>query len=416
MEKASSNVFYGSVCHVCKQFSPNLRRCVACKTLAYCSKDHQKLDWPQHKSLCRAIAYTNSCVSYKIGCSLEEWKRYRLELNRQWKCFLKRELLPHECQMWMFPRVCAVCFSKNDLQDCVECLSVAYCSSAHQETQKNIHSRLCGKLKLCLDTDRYLLHKKLYPTLRCVPHLNERVAEFPSNMKKVMKNLFNDDHFNDCEYVLKTDISTTFSTIAHAINTFRMYTKENNLLVMHVVGAASFEAFTDWKWVSINILHCFPNVNTIEWILIGPEAENVPSDTETACSLCTANKRSYTVKTHKELYENVVDQLPIPDLVIALNSGIHEFKGSACDSWKRGISSLLKYSNVPLLLTAYTEQEILEDLRCIADCISVKVLMEAQVNSYASLRPLRDWADSTTAVSIFYVNGYVAAVSKNAGV
>lgn len=40
------------VCAECKQ--PADLKCSACKLVAYCSKEHQKQHWKQHKSLCRA--------------------------------------------------------------------------------------------------------------------------------------------------------------------------------------------------------------------------------------------------------------------------------------------------------------------------------------------------------------------------
>ena len=36
-----------------------LRRCTACKSSSYCSKDCQKLDWPSHKQLCKSIQSQN---------------------------------------------------------------------------------------------------------------------------------------------------------------------------------------------------------------------------------------------------------------------------------------------------------------------------------------------------------------------
>lgn len=410
-----SNVFYGSLCHICKQFSTNLKRCAICKTIAYCSKEHQKRDWPEHKKLCRAISFTNSSVIYKIGCNLDEWKRYRIKLQSQWKALLKRELLPYECQIWMFPRVCAECFSKTDLKDCLNCLSVAYCSLTHEQSQKHIHEVLCEKLRLCREIDRYLLYKRQYPAMRCIPHLNKKI-DFPDNISEVMSKLFNETYYESFteshhEYVLKTDSTTTFSTAAFVIDTLKIY-REN--LVIHVTGAASFEAFTNWSLVSQNIFHCFPIVKNIDWILVGPEAEYLPIDTE-MCSVCiNVEKRCYGVKTYRKMYEEIVEQLPTPHLVIALNSGLHEFENEAeRNTWRNGIPCLLRYAGVPLLLSAYTKQELLQDLRCITDCINVKILMEVQPNPHASLRPLRDWDNDSTAVSVFYVNGFLAVIENN---
>jgi hypothetical protein len=42
-----------SVCAVCS--APSKLRCSACKSIAYCSVEHQKLDWKSHKIACRKI-------------------------------------------------------------------------------------------------------------------------------------------------------------------------------------------------------------------------------------------------------------------------------------------------------------------------------------------------------------------------
>lgn len=404
-----TSIFYGSLCHVCKQFSHNLKRCSACKTLAYCSKDHQKQDWAEHKQFCKIITVTNSTITYKIGCSLDEWKQYRTKLHSQWRMLLKRELLPYEFQMWMFPRVCAQCFSKTGLNDCSGCFSVAYCSREHEQSQKNAHEPICGKLRLCLEIDRYLIcNKKHCPIIECLPHSGEQVG-FPRDMSEFLKHHFFTE--NHLDYILRSDGYTTFCTLAFVIEKLKIF-EEN--LVVHVVGADLFEGSTDWSAISQNIFHCFPQVKSVEWILVGPAAQYLPMETNRVlCSTCLAQKRCFNIKTHKKMYEDVIDELPIPHLVVALNSGIHEFEGVECDTWKTSISCLLKYTGVPLLLTAYTKQEILKDLRCIADCVNVEVLMEAQVNPHASLRPIRDWDNDVAAVSVFFVNGYFAVIQKH---
>lgn len=404
-----TNVFYASLCHVCKEFSSDLKQCSGCKTFLYCSREHQRRDWREHKQLCKVIQLTNNTVSYEIGCSIQEWKRYRLELQVKWRGLLKRKLFAYENQVWMFPRACGQCFSKKGLKDCRKCLNVAYCCAEHEKAQKGAHETLCGKFKLCMDIERLLIcNKKQYPIVNCIPHSTERVDEFPGNINEVLLRFFAETDDDSIDFALKSDCVTTFATLAHVLYKF----VKEDFLVCHVVGAASFEAFTDWNGLSQNLFHSFPTIKTIKWFLIGPDADYHTTEGK-ICDFCTKQNRFYTINTHRELYENVVNALPVPNMVIALNSGIHEFAGSTEENtWKRSIPYLLKNPNVPLLLTAYTKGEILQDRRCIDDSISVKVLMEAQVNKYASLRPIRDWDDEENATSVFYTNGYIAVLEK----
>lgn len=40
-----------SICALCNTIAPH--KCSACKLVSYCSKEHQKQHWPQHKLQCR---------------------------------------------------------------------------------------------------------------------------------------------------------------------------------------------------------------------------------------------------------------------------------------------------------------------------------------------------------------------------
>lgn len=417
----TNNVFYASLCHVCKQHTADLKRCAGCKTFQYCSKEHQKQDWPEHKQFCKAIHVTNIFVTYKIGCSIKQWRRHRLELREKWQHLLKRELLAYEQQVWMFPRACAHCFSKNaNLEDCSECLNVAYCCLEHKQTHQPIHANVCEKLKLCMEIDRYLIQNENHCSImRVMPHLNGG-EEFPANITEVLTKFFGETNKVDSiDFALKSDCLTSFATIAYVLSNF-VDLKQQGKLVVHLVGAGAFEAVTDWHRLSENLFHCLPTIKSIEWIFIGPEAAadcHHHCQTETPCECCLKENRYYTIKTHKTLYEDVFEELSAPHLVVALNSGIHEFDDDdeENNTWKNSIPYLLRRPDVPLLLTAYTNGELLQDLRCIMDCNNdvVRVQMDAQVNQYASLRPIRDWDCEESAISVFYNNGYVAVVEKS---
>lgn len=390
-----ANVFYGSVCHVCKIFSAELKRCSNCKTVAYCSPNHQKRDWPGHRKLCRIMTLTNASTTYKVGCSLGEFKRYRIRLQFEWRKLLGRELKPDESQMWMFPRVCAECFSKENLKDCSKCLCVAYCSDKHEEQQKTKHGLICEQLKLCFEIDKHLLLNGAFPDAGIVPSL-------PGNMKSLMGKYFAESP--DLERALKSEALSLFCTVAFAIGKSAI-SREN--LSIHVVGASSYEAFTDWNTTTENLLRCFPFLRTVRWFLVGPEAAHFPPrDTpRPGCS----------VRLHRNLYHEVRAGLPAPDLVAAFNSGIHEFEGREGDAWEGTVPRLLE-GGVPLLMTAYTEREASEDLRRVRGSgENVEVLVEPRVNPYASLRPLRDWDGDVGCVSVFYVNGFVMMLRGTGG-
>ena len=43
-------------CEFCKEFAGTLRLCSACKSVYYCGKEHQTIDWPKHKLECKQFA------------------------------------------------------------------------------------------------------------------------------------------------------------------------------------------------------------------------------------------------------------------------------------------------------------------------------------------------------------------------
>lgn len=417
----TENIFYATLCHVCKEYNEYLKRCAKCKMVAYCSKKHQTEDWPQHKGLCKIIACTNASITYNVGCDKREWKQHRIALQTAWSAALERELLPHECQMWMFPRVCAVCFSKENLTDCRNCLNVSYCSTHHEELSRNAHLLICKSLKLCMDVDRYLLKKITYPNFN--KNFGKALDLFPKDIQSLMKNYFNevanesnlDDHV---EFILKTEIIAPGATILYALEKTGIRKSSKNKLVIHLAGASSMEVFLDWQVISEFLFHWLDDVTVLDWIFVGPEMFELPikehQNYSEFCQSCSANSKTFFLNVHNAKYHEVVDIIPKPDLVVAFNSGLHEFEGQDCDSWTESIPSLLKYSDIPLVLTAYTKSEITQDLNRVMHLPGVKLqVVLNELNPFASMRSLRDWtSDDTIVPSVFYVNGFISIVKR----
>lgn len=415
--KSNDDFFYYSLCHVCKEPSKYLKRCASCKTIAYCSKSHQELDWNYHRKLCKAIVFSNSIVTYKVGCTIQEWKEYRIALNSIWTSFLKRDLYPYENQMWMFPRMCAKCYSKTDLFECSQCLSIAYCSRKCSG-EGTMHSLYCHQLKTCMDVDIYLHKHQKYPE---VQKLSETFfgTNFSSSLGSLMEDCFKEtctkkegDEY--IEYVLKSEIIAPASTLLYALNKvygLSKFMKEN--FVVHLVGASSTESFMDWCFISEFIFHWIESVKHISWILIGPEAVTETCSSQPKfCDVCISNKKTHSITIYKAPYNEVMCSIDQADVVVAFNSGLHEFEGQKCDTWKESIPCLLREAGNTLILTAYTEDEIKRDVnRVFEECgqEKVQIVVDSQVNPFAGFRPLRDW---TSENAVFYVNGYIA-VLKN---
>ncbi|EFN82111.1 hypothetical protein EAI_11810, partial [Harpegnathos saltator] len=156
------NFFNPNFCHFCKG-KLKLREnntCSSCNITFYCSNNHESEDNENHNDICKILK--------KISCNYpeywqthnlkqENWISSRKNLLRLVKYKLPRDMMPHEIQMIMFTKSCSICREQSNLQTCMECYCVHYCSY-HPEVLKNHHSSNCAKLKLCLQVDMILTY------------------------------------------------------------------------------------------------------------------------------------------------------------------------------------------------------------------------------------------------------------------
>ena len=88
-------------CEVCKE--PARSRCSKCKTVSYCSREHQKHDWKSHRSVCfRNESQCESSEEERGKESIPESKRpenlpYSLEPLEHGLCMIaSKDLEPGE--------------------------------------------------------------------------------------------------------------------------------------------------------------------------------------------------------------------------------------------------------------------------------------------------------------------------------
>lgn len=323
--------------------------------------------------------------------------------------------------MWMFPRVCAVCFSKENLIDCCNCLSVSYCDAAHLQQHQEIHEKNCEQLKLCMDVDVYLFNKRECPNFFWMfEEINLEV--FPKDLVSLMRDYAYEEcgkknNLSNCvEYVLRSEVVAPAATMLYAIKKTKGLDPLPEDLVVHLVGASQYESCCNWLIISEFFFHCLKGLKRISWVLIGPEVlEENYGLKEEFCESCKKVGKSSTITAHRTMYHDFLidNSIPKPDLIVAFNSGLHEFESQDCDTWKESISCLLKFE-VPLVLTAYTESEIVQDvgrLRAVGGK-DVEAVLESQKNPFAGFRPLRDWANEEDVASVFFVNGFVSILRR----
>lgn len=403
-----NNFFYPAICHFCKDIPRKLQRCSSCKTVAYCSREHQKLDWRYHKDLCKIIAFTGSTIK---KYSFKEWKSHRLNTQLQWTTILNRELYPHECQMWMFPRVCAYCYSHSNLTDCSDCLNIAYCSNEHKEKHSLVHKRYCRSLRLCMDIDLYLTKFKEYPQIKLKQNftLNDNL---PKNMYTLLDAIENSVSNNAQDIPIDSALKSEALTIASSILYTMCCTTLSNLnkCVIHLVGASGTEGTADWVLTSELLFHSIPDLCEISFYLIGPEAWNL-SNNGNLCETCNCNEKKMNVSVKTDLYHEVVFNIEKPNFIFAFNSGFHEFENTKGDLWRNTIPYLF-INDIPTAFTSYTEEERVKDLTYIRNIIPEidSYIIVSDTNPFSSLRPVRDWC--TKDVPVFYSNSYITIIRK----
>ncbi|KAJ8921030.1 hypothetical protein NQ315_015826 [Exocentrus adspersus] len=413
--------YYSTLCHVCKERTPDLKRCSRCRVVAYCSKEHQKADWKYHKELCKAITKTDSGENGLDRLEVRDWvefRKYNILRAHLWQKELGRALKTFESQMWMFPRACAVCFSKNIKLDCPSCLSVSYCSEEHRTVNEEKHSKFCPALKLCMDRDLYHFHNKYLPLELDVHNIDPDINILPNSLKDLLvmyeqidvPDASNTDQL--IQFMFKADILGPAATILYGLEKSgllidRMLSKPE--LTVHIVGADMVERAWIWKGLAEFHFHWIKNLKTLDFYLVGPELlEDRPVERVASyfCDTCKTRYPKTKIVSLCELYHDVADNLEKPDIVVAFNSGLHE-RGSF-NMWDDSIDFLTMYINVPLLLTAYTMEEIVEDVGIVKAKTShiVTTVVGPQLNPFHHLRPIRDFQNED--IPIFHINAFLA--------
>ncbi|KAG5883228.1 hypothetical protein JTB14_011420 [Gonioctena quinquepunctata] len=415
------NLFFnGNLCHVCKKQNETLKTCSTCKAIAYCSREHQKIDWKKHKELCSIISNTNHLFDNFSVKTYEDFVKMKKTSYLLLKKKLQRNLYAYEEQMCMSPRVCEFCFFRKVTTYCEICRNVSYCSEEHKKSHRDQHKKHCEELKLSLELDL----KSYYSELSSVD-VTEK--DF-SNSLKVLPNSLNDlihlydDSLSiskdDIEIIRKSELIAPAATILYGMEASgflidRTYLK--NTLTIHIVGADVNEMSLLWKIMSELPFHWVRNLKSLEYIVIGPELGHNGTTEKfknQLCFSCKLREAKTRCTFHTQLYHNIVDMLEKPDLVVVFNSGLHEFKDDPKNNlWKDSIPSLLKYPGIPLILTAYTSDEIAEDIALLEKDISnVKVISPPHRNPFSNMRPLKNFDSQNEPV--YYLNGHIAVLLK----
>lgn len=405
--------FYANTCHVCKKFGKevSLKRCGNCTMIAYCSKEHQKKHWSQHKDLCVAVYNVlrdnkmSSFLSNKQDLCTEKWARMKMNFMLLVAMKIPRKLEYYEEQMFKFFRSCAVCYNWNakELVDCHNCPNTSFCIKHKNDT---VHKNLCYLLKLCFKLDMVsILHERKIPEIKSLYHTKH--VNLPQDMKYFIEDYIktrNDLHLSmEEETMINAEYLTRPLTFLYAGEKLGYFLREKNI-VIHVIAANAVEIDGIELWEIL--LHWLSSIRVATIVLIGPEL-SPGSILINLCKNCLYSSKQLVIQMQDMLYENYVDSDSYikPNFIIGYNVGIHECENFESENytWTRSLQMITK-QNCPLILTSYTLPEAEKEqirLETILDR-DVKCTYFEQ-NPYSSLRPYRDFETG----EVYYQNQYI---------
>ena len=138
--------FFG-LCPVCYKIGEH-SACSGCLMTSYCSKQCQKSDWKQHKTLCKILTKLRGSKPHLFHNDPSAQPRVSQALSSA----LGRELSQLESDTLTHARICLVCHSadQTSLTNCPQCHCVAYCSQQCRQEDESLHQTVCPLLANCI--------------------------------------------------------------------------------------------------------------------------------------------------------------------------------------------------------------------------------------------------------------------------
>ncbi|CAD6997943.1 unnamed protein product [Ceratitis capitata] len=427
-----------------------LQFCANCRLVVYCSKEHQRFDWPIHREFCRTVAKIMKGLGVKHPLQISgqpfdtiTLERNIIQLKYLLRVAMKRPLQSHEEELTSFPAYCEICYKFDKLQICNVCMAVSYCSPEHKALDKQRHNNFCAKLKLYYCPYKCQLQ---LPIQTLIGDLDKPVRNMVETdllgafQEMTSKNLPLDPTASMEAYHLFAGVCdfSCVGTICFALQFTKMNEYTPKKFVIFIVGATTEQDISfkpiHTKWFFLQ----YPQIKNLELYFIGPEV--VGSDKNFSIS-CQGVERTVTCKSFCMLFQDFLKKYIIrPQLIVAFNCGFsandgitkegkimtNKFAGvpgdgfPKIDPWVDGISQIIHSYGTPIIFTSYTRLEATLDYGALlniatADCLTtnVKRLFDIRHNPYRDIRPFRNWQE-TFEDTIFYRNNYVQAVITHA--
>lgn len=222
----------------------------------------------------------------------------------------------------------------------------------------------------------------------------------------------------DCHsYASLSYMATVPLTTLYAMQKSCENWKTRKSISIHIIGAEfQFECFNLQIWEKI-FLHYLPNLIDLTLIFIGPELQ-VPEilvkilQKVKICSYCRTTGRKINVifnqgKLYHEIKESKV--MSNPDIVCLFNPGLYRKTGfNGNDTWPLTIRKFCQLKS-PVVITAYTQKEIPQDIQAIKSVCEINEILEPQKNPFAALKPDRNFVSDDIA-PLMYKNHFISII------
>ncbi|PNF18148.1 hypothetical protein B7P43_G02627 [Cryptotermes secundus] len=424
------HIFLSYVCHVCKSLESSkcsLKKCSNCKMISYCSKEHQRQHWSAHKDLCKVISKIckhnrmTNLFEKALGISSDQYRYYRNHYVNECTKELGRELYLWEKEMIYYPQVCHTCYEsdRQKLTTCQKCHHVSYCQLSHLKTD---HDIWCKEFQVYRDIILYQCYNGIIQpsipdmVLQQYTPLTGDMKTFMLNNNTVSGKL---SSLNRLNFVALTDIATCPLTVLFSLQHCNFCLEEIRSLTIHLVGAEmQFEIDTLSKW-ELLLLHLVPSLRTLKVVFVGPQLETESAYIQTigkkTCKECNAAGRKVIYEFWKTLYHDYLkcDEYHKPDLISAFNAGLYrlsDFEGK--DTWSPSIEAMLKETDIPVVVTEYTDKELPFDIQRIQNIVdSLEIIMPPARNPFASLKPSLNFL-SDEAIPVIFKNFHITILKR----
>jgi splicing suppressor protein 51 len=254
----------------------SLKMCGGCKLVGYFSKEDQKADWAEHKTVCKAVTGLMKSLNVKHICEQLSGDRMAEALGRA----LGRDLRQGELDLCNYPRVCGLCGKGGAVQDslrnCTRCHCIAWCPDCIEKGKEG-HEEWCHLLKTAMED--YKHEKSLgHQVQKYVPPISTEFKPVPASIenlfeKEVGKLVSNKlPGYQESELRYLTFLYSCPLTVLYGVEQAGLAggpVEEAESLTIHLVGARTAEMrhLVGWEIIALRL----PKLKQLHVIFIGDE-------------------------------------------------------------------------------------------------------------------------------------------------